>query len=216
MIFDNHTYLMVLLKRVYLLLIGIIVFFLFLSLFFASRWYAAVKEVKQVQRQVYILDNGQAWSAKAYNMTIPDRKKEIEAFTKWFLEKSFAHDKHSVHSNLREVMEVIGNEENAKVIYFLNPRQEKERYANENAISKVRIKEIKVEQEDDQNSVPGYWEVSVKFYRDLHYRDIEESEDRRETKACWLFLAVQDISRAPSNPWGIGIKEIKEIEPDFN
>lgn len=207
---------MVLLKRVYLLLIGIIVFFLFLSLFFANRWYAAMKEVKRVQSQVYILDNGQAWSAKAYNMAVPDREKEIETFTKWFLDKSFAHDKHSVHSNLREVGELIGNEENAKLIFLLNPKQERERYENENAISKIRIKEIKVEREENQNSLPGTWEVSVKFYKDLHYRDIEESEDRRETKACWLFLAIQDISRSPNNPWGVGIKEIKEIEPDFN
>jgi hypothetical protein len=215
MIFENQTYLMVLLRRAYLLLIGIIVFVSFLALFFASKWVAATGEVKKVQNQIYILSDGQAWPAKAYNMNMVERKKEIEVFTKWLLDKSFAHDRHSLHSNLTEALDLIANKENSEIIFLLNPRQERERYENNNAISKVRIKEIKVEKEKDENIPSGNWEVDVTFYRDFHYRDLEKSEDKTETKACELFLAIQDGSRTPENPWGIGIKEIKEIEPNF-
>lgn len=85
MIFDNQRYLIVLVRRTYLVLIGIIVFFIFLSLFFAGQWQGAVRELnhemKQSQGQVYIVEHGGTWVARAGTITLPlDLKKSNYLF----------------------------------------------------------------------------------------------------------------------------------------
>jgi hypothetical protein len=198
MIFDNSRYLMILLKRVYIFLIGLILFFASLTLFFASKWYSATKKV-------YIIDSNLTFVARQQNMTPDMRKSEVEAFTKALLEKAFAHDQYSIESNLEEAMGWM-DINSARIIDSLFPEEEKRRYYDQNAISKVSIEKVEVE-EDGLD-----WEVAVNFKKQLHYLNLEEGAYKTEIKSGGLYLKLQNISRNGQNPWGLKVKMLAELK----
>lgn len=191
---------MILLRRVYLFLIALIAFFLSLTLFFASKWYSATKKI-------YIIDPSQTIVASMENMTPELRKTEVQAFTKVLLEKSFAHDQYSLEKDLEEVMGWM-DYNSAKVIFELLPEEEKLRYHKENAISKVSIEKIEVDQDGRD------WEVVVNFKKYLHYLDLEEAAYKTETKAGALYVKLQNTSRSSLNPWGLNVKKLAELETE--
>ncbi len=198
MIFDNNRYIMLLLKKVYIFLIALNVFSLLLALFFASKWYSATKKV-------YIIDSNQTFVARMENMNPQLRKSEVEAFTKALLEKSFAHDQYSLEKNLEEVMEWM-DINSAKIIFSLFPESEKLRYYEQNAISKVSIDQLEVE-EDGLD-----WEAAVNFKKHLHYLDLEEAAYKTETKSGGVYLKIQNVNRNSQNPWGLKVKILNELE----
>lgn len=189
---------MILLKKVYLFLIAGNIFFICLSLFFASKWYSATKKV-------YIISQDQTIVASREHMTPHLRKSEVQAFVKVFLEKAFAHDQHSLENDLEEVME-WADLQSGKKLYTLFPEDEKLKYYDQNAISKVQIEQIEIEEDGLE------WEVEVNFKKNLHYLDLEERAYKTEIKAAGLYLKIQNIARNNHNPWGLKVKLLEELE----
>jgi hypothetical protein len=201
MIFENTRYLSVLLKRVYLMLFGVIVLLLVLTGFFAKKWYDASK-----LDNVYVVFPDATFVGQRSDATMVRSEYELVAFTKMLLEKAFAHNEYSLEANLQEVTEFMAKE-SARILLSKMDDTVEALYKERNAISTVSLQEIEINKETHPHEVLVYYNTSLHFVTagEALYEDIEVPGG--------LYFQVEILPRSHKNPYGMQVKTLKFLQP---
>ena len=157
MIFDNASYLSLLIKRVYMALLGALLILACLAVFFAKKWYDASK-----LDNVYILASENTLTASRTDGSMARNSYEIRAFAQVFLQKAFAHNEYSWEENLTEVTDWMDKE---SAHLFLSKMDEsiEALYKERNAISTVALKAIEVNVDTQPYEVLLYYTTMLRF-----------------------------------------------------
>jgi hypothetical protein len=164
MLFNNTQYFSLLLKRLFLSLLGVIGMLLFLIGFLTKKCYDFGK-----MESVYVVFPDQTFAASRPEHTLVRSKYELMAFAKLFLEKALAHHEYSWEENIKQVTGWM-NQESAKL--FLSKMDEtiKSLYKERNAVSTVTFGETTVKENRHPHEVVMYYTTSLKIYSSWGYR----------------------------------------------
>ena len=200
MIFENSRYLTLLIKRVYLTLLFALVVIVCLAVFFAKRWHDASK-----LDNVYILASDNTVTASRTDGSMTRSSYEIMAFSKVFLEKSFAHNEYSWEDNLTEVADLM-DKESANL--FLSKMDESivALYKERNAISTVSLKDIEVNVDTHPYEVLLYYSTTLQFSSlgEVIYEDAEVEGG--------IYFQIKPLARSKKNPFGMQVRKLKFLQ----
>ena len=200
MFFDNASYLSLLMKRLYGVLLIALGMNASLAIFFAYKWYQASN-----LDNVYLLAPDQTLMVPSIDGSLARSEYEISAFAACFLEKAFAHHEDNWEGNLEQVTTWMDQASAKSFLAKMNDSIEA-LYKERNAISTVQLKEIEIETQTQPYEVLLYYITYLQFATtgDVVY-------DKAEVEGGSYFQIVP-LLRSKSNPFGMQIRNLKFLQ----
>ena len=195
---DNNRYFDVIIRRTNLIHLGIIVVLIACISFLSAKVYKL-----NTLENIYVLSADQTLVARRADETLARSEYEVIAFTRLFLEKTFANNRYSFEESLKAIAEWMDAKSAHTLLAELTDESIEALYKEGNAISTVSLEDIVV------NSENNPYIVLVKYKHYLHFLSSGQSVYEDEELDGEVYFEIQNIKRSFKNPYGMQIKNLK-------
>lgn len=195
---DNDRYFDIVIKRAHLVHLGVIVALVLCVITLVVKVYKL-----NTLENVYVLSADQTLVARRSDETLARSEYEIIAFSRLFLEKTFANNRYSFEENIKSAAEWMDPKSAHTLLTEMTDENIEGLYKEGNAISTVSLEDIIVNM--DKNPIA----VIVKYKNFLHFISSGKSVYEDEELEGSVYFEVQLNKRSFKNPYGMEIRNLK-------
>lgn len=200
MFLDHARYLSLLIRRLYGVLLLVLLLNTMLALFFAFQWYRASN-----LDNVYLLAPDQTLVAERTDGSLARSEHELRAFATCFLEKAFAHNEYNWEENLQEVTGWM-DRASARLLRSKMDASIEALYKERNAISTIKLEAMELVAGKRPFELLLYYRTRLQFATTG-----EEVYEQAEVRGG-IYLQLFPMLRSQSNPFGLQVRALKFIK----
>lgn len=195
---DNDRYFDIIIRRANLVHLGVIVALVLCVITLVLKVYKL-----NTLENVYVLSPDQTLVARRSEDTLARSEYEIIAFSRLFLEKTFANNRYSLEENIKSATEWMDPKSAHILLTEMTDENIEGLYKEGNAISTVSLEDIIVNM--DKNPIA----IIVKYKNFLHFISSGKAVYEDEELEGEVYFEVQIIKRSFKNPYGMEIRNLK-------